>query len=333
MGSEDSARRGARPCAPTVRVQAVGDVLAEAGDFFGELDGAGGGFAEPEGDAGGLAVGVLDADDAGFDAADAPGGGAEEDDVAGHALDREVLVESADEGALGLGEDAVVGDLGDRAAALDRRHARAAAAADDAVDAVAVEVGRGLAGADGDAFAEHLDDLVEVVTVEFRVGCGLAEEVEEVVLAPGLAGGLGDDLLGEDVERRYGRVEAVEAAGLDGAHEGGALDELVAGRREEAALRREAEGVAGAADALEEGRHAARRLELADEVDCADVDAELERGGRDERLHLAGLEALFEVEAALLREAAVVARRRAPRRCARRGRRRRARPGGGCSRR
>ena len=139
-----------------------------------------------------------------------------------------------------------------------------------------------------------------------RVGRGLAEESEEIVLAPGLARGLGDDLLGEDVERGDGRVDAVEAAGLDGADEGGALDELIAGGREEAALRREAEGVAGAADALEERRHAARRLELADEVDGADVDAELERGGGDERLHLAGLEALLEVEAALLREAAVV---------------------------
>ena len=38
----------------------------------------------------------------------------------------------------------------------------------------------------------------------------------------------------------------------------------------------------------------------------ADVDAELERGGGDERLHLAGLEAALEGEAALLREAAVV---------------------------
>src|SRR6266542_2066939 len=96
------------------RIGAVGDVLAEAGDFFGELYRAGGGFAKPEGDAGGLAVGVFDADDAGFDAADAPRGRAKEDDVAGHALDREVFVEGADEGAFGLGEHAIVGDFGDR---------------------------------------------------------------------------------------------------------------------------------------------------------------------------------------------------------------------------
>ena len=54
---------------------------------------------------------------------------AEENDVAGHALDGEVLVQRADEGALGLGDHAVVRDLGDGAAALDGDAACAAPAA------------------------------------------------------------------------------------------------------------------------------------------------------------------------------------------------------------
>src|SRR5207247_9051313 len=127
---------------------------------------------------------------------DARRGRAEKEHGAGHARDREVLVEGADEGALGLGEDAIVGDFRDRAAALDGGHARAATAADDAVDAVAVEISGGLTGADRNALAEHLDDLVEVATVQFGVRCALAEEGEEVVLAPWLTGGRGDDLLG-----------------------------------------------------------------------------------------------------------------------------------------
>ena len=121
-----------------------------------------------------------------------------------------------------------------------------------------------------------------------------------------LAGGFGDDLLGEDVERRGGRVDAVEAAGVDGADEGGALDELVAGRREEASLGGEAERVAGAADALEEGGDAAGRFELADEIDRADIDPELKGSGGDECLHFAGLEAAFETETAVFGEAAVM---------------------------
>ena len=66
--------------------------------------------------------------------------------------------------------------------------------------------------------------------------------------------------------------------------------------------------MAGAADALQERRDAARRPDLAHEVDRADVDAEFERGGRDEGAQLAVLEPLLEAHPALLREAAVVAR-------------------------
>ncbi len=66
--------------------------------------------------------------------------------------------------------------------------------------------------------------------------------------------------------------------------------------------------MAGAADALQERCDRARRAELADEVNLADVDAELERGGRDQRLQGAGLEALLGVETQLFGKAAVMRR-------------------------
>ena len=66
--------------------------------------------------------------------------------------------------------------------------------------------------------------------------------------------------------------------------------------------------MACAADALQERGDPARRAHLADEVDVADVDAELERGGRDQRLEAAFLEPRLGVEAMLLRQAAVVRR-------------------------
>ena len=56
--------------------------------------------------------------------------------------------------------------------------------------------------------------------------------------------------------------------------------------------------VAGAADALQERRDAVRRSNLADEIDVADVDAELERRRRDERAQLPVLQPRFGVEAA-----------------------------------
>ncbi len=65
--------------------------------------------------------------------------------------------------------------------------------------------------------------------------------------------------------------------------------------------------MAGAAYALHGDGDGARRLNLADEVDGADVDAEFERGGGDEHANLAVLEAVLGVEAQLAGEAAVVA--------------------------
>ena len=66
----------------------------------------------------------------------------------------------------------------------------------------------------------------------------------------------------------------------------------------------------GSADALQERRDPVRRADLADEIDVADVDAQLERGGGDERAQRAGLEPRFRVEARLFRQAAVMRRDR-----------------------
>ena len=165
----------------------------------------------------------------------------------------------------------------------------------------------GAAAALADAVAQHGDDRVEVVAGQVAVGGGATHEVEEGVGGPVLAGGLGDDLLRQHVERRDGLLDAVEAAGAHGADEGGALDQLVAGGGEELAARGQPEGVPGATDALEEGADGARRGDLADEVDGADVDAQLQGGGRDERAQVAALEPLLHLQAAVLGERAVVA--------------------------
>ena len=69
-----------------------------------------------------------------------------------------------------------------------------------------------------------------------------------------------------------------------------------------------ADRVAGAADALQQRRDPVRRSDLADEIDVADVDAELERRRRDERLQLSRLQPRLGVEPLLLRQAAVMRR-------------------------
>ena len=64
--------------------------------------------------------------------------------------------------------------------------------------------------------------------------------------------------------------------------------------------------MAGASGALQGDRDGARRANLADEIDCADIDAQFERCGGDERANFAGLQFRFHREPALARKAAVM---------------------------
>ena len=64
--------------------------------------------------------------------------------------------------------------------------------------------------------------------------------------------------------------------------------------------------VPGPAHALKPARHAARRFDLADEVDRPHVDAQLQRGRRHDRGELALLQGLFGRPALLQAQAAVM---------------------------
>ena len=68
--------------------------------------------------------------------------------------------------------------------------------------------------------------------------------------------------------------------------------------------------MAGPSDALEKRRDPVRRSDLTGQIDVADIDAELERRGGDERFQLSRLEPRFRVEPLFLRQAAVVRRDR-----------------------
>ena len=127
-------------------------------------------------------------------------------------------------------------------------------------------------------------DGVEILARQVAIGPGAAHQREQLVLAPFARADLGDDLLRQHVERLLGDREAIELAAAHAVEQRRAFDQLVARQREQPALGRAADRVAGAADPLQEAGDRARRAELADEVDVADVDAELERGGRDQRL-------------------------------------------------
>ena len=84
------------------------------------------------------------------------------------------------------------------------------------------------------------------------------------------------------------------------------FDELVSGEGPEAALGGAVAAVVGAAHPLEEGGDAAGGAHLADQLDGADVDAQLQRGGGHQGLEVAGSEAMLGADAALGGQGAVV---------------------------
>ncbi len=84
------------------------------------------------------------------------------------------------------------------------------------------------------------------------------------------------------------------------------LEQVAAVLREDDALRRLADLVAGAANALETARDRRRALDLDDEVDGAHVDAELQRARGHEGRQPAGLELLLDLETLLAGDRPVV---------------------------
>ena len=120
------------------------DVFAQPRHRRRKLVGAARRFAEPERNRRRLALRVVDANAPGFDPQDPIRRVAELEDVPGEALDREILVDGADELARGLEHDVVVGGVGYRAARCDGGEPGAAPAAQHAVDGVAMDVRRAM---------------------------------------------------------------------------------------------------------------------------------------------------------------------------------------------
>ena len=257
---------------------------------------------------GGAPLRVGDADDAGADLQDAPRRVAELEDVAGDALDREVFVQRADERVVGLEDDAVVGDFGDRAAG-GRARAAARRGGRGAVPLTSSRwtSARAPAAPRREAVGEHRDDGVEVARVEVAIRPRAPHQREQLVLAR-IRGTPSRRRSAARARRAARRATTMRSSSprADRAQQRRAFDEVVARHREQPALRRAGDRVARAADALQQRRDAMRRSDLADQIDVADVDAELERRRGDERLQRARLQPRLGVEPLLLRQAAVM---------------------------
>ncbi len=137
-------------------------------------------------------------------------------------------------------------------------------------------------------------------------GPGAAQPIIKLRFRPILRRDFRDNLLREHVERPLRDRQAVKLAATDAVDKGRALDEIVARERKQAPFGRAADRVTGTADALQKSRDRARRTDLTNEIDVADIDPELERGGRHQGLQFAALQPLFGGKPELLRHAAVM---------------------------
>ena len=282
------------------------DQTAQVADLVAQLRGAGGSLAQPERHRGRRALGVDHPHDAGLDAPDAPTVRPQEEHVAGHGFDGPVLVDRPEERVVGVEQHAVVGHVRDRSAGGQRGQARATAPRGLAGRGVHVDVVAAATAPGGDAGVHETERLVEVGARQVRVGSRPAYQLEQGLDLPALGGALGGDLLRQHVEGRDGWGHRIEPPGSHPGQQRGALHELVAGRGEQAPLGHGTHRVARAADPLQERGHAAGTADLARQIDRADIDAQLQRGGGHERAQVAGPEPGLHAQAAFLRERAVM---------------------------
>src|SRR5215207_9662022 len=215
------------------------------------------------------------------DLLDPPGRGAEQERLPRARLVDHLLVELAHAPAAVDEMDAEEAAVGDGAGIRHRELARALTTADRAARAVPDDPGPQLGELVGRiAAGEHVEHVLELDARELREGIRATHERVQVVDRDFLVGADGDDLLREDVERVSRDRRLLDLACAHLARDDGGLEQVGAELREDAPAR-----------------------------DGAHVDAELERGGRDEAGDLPALQQLLDLEPLLTRDRAVVGAR------------------------
>ena len=121
---------------------------------------------------------------------------------------------------------------------------RAAPPADPGVDLIAMDERAPPAAPGRESVGSHRENRVEVSPRQVAVGPGPADQRVQLILGVFAARRLGDELLRQHVERRVVLHDAIELAGAHRSKQRGALDEVVARHRHQAALRRSRDGVA-----------------------------------------------------------------------------------------
>ncbi len=257
------------------------DLRHECPERSAELDRPADGIAVPERQLAGNARRRRDGDPVVRDLLDPPAARPERDHLAGPALVDHLLVQLADpppgRARLADHEHAEQPAVRDRPAARDRDDAGVAAAGD--------HVGRPVPGHArlqlGELVAwigtgQHPEDALEDLSAEGLVRRRAIDRREQVVDGPGIHHGHRHDLLGEDVKRVARDLGGFDRALVHAPGDDRRLEEVAAVLREDHALARRADLVAGPPDPLQPTGDAGRRFDLDDQVDRAHVDAQLQ---------------------------------------------------------
>src|SRR6476620_3004695 len=141
-----------------------------------------------------------------------------------------------------------------------------------------------------ETFGKHCHNLVEFTASEIAVRPGGTDELEEFILIQIFRRSCGNDLLRQYIQRFFGNGEPIKFAAINTTQQGRALDQFIAAQRENPAFRQTAALMLSPADTLQQCGYRAGRAQLANEINRANINSQLERSRSNERFQVAALQ-------------------------------------------
>ena len=221
-------------------------------------------------------MGVFDKNPALFDLEHAVGKIAELEDIAGHTFKGKVFIQAADKQAFGLQDDVVIKLVGNRTTIGNGSQACTAPWPQHAIDNITVQVGATPTTARMETVGQHLYHVDKLLFCQVVIRARTFEHLVQCLLMPFAPGYLGNDLLGQYIQRMLRNQDTVKFIPPDRVEHGYRFHQVITAEREQPGFGCAGEVVSGTAGALQEGRNAARRAHLAYQVDITDIDTQLQ---------------------------------------------------------
>ena len=144
--------------------------------------------------------------------------------------------------------------------------------------------------------AQELEQRLQFTAGEIAIGVRAADDLQQLCRRPALVERHADDALCQYVGRLLRDGNTVNLPGVGGVHQHRTLDQVVGVKDDEPPFRNSVQRVAGTADALQSFRYGLGRANLHYQVDVPDVDTQLQTGRGDDRVHLAILQFLLDIQ-------------------------------------